>query len=99
MAEISSKVLLTLSKSEPRGENQSYSVVRVVVWIIDGKPLKPKLERRGFFIAHNGEERMGKAEGFTKFDLNTIITHLEQVNAAMDGKAEPESAAAGEGEF
>lgn len=54
--------------------------LRVVQWIVDGKPTKPGLEKREWFEDRDsGERKVGKAKAMTSFDLAKVITNIKKI--------------------
>lgn len=62
--------------------------LRVVQWIIDGKPTKPGLEKREWFLDQDDNRKIGKAKAMTSFDLAKIITNIKKIARLLEMKAE-----------
>src|SRR6267142_2023961 len=62
--------------------------LRVVQWIIDGKPTKPGLEKREWFNDQDGNRKIGKAKALTSFDLAKVITNIKKVARFLEMKAD-----------
>jgi len=61
------------------------SELRLVTWIINGKPRHPRLERRVYF--YKGEEMtkwIGKAKGFDLTDMKLIRENMDDIIARME---------------
>ena len=71
------KVLLT--QEAGRGSNQ----LRIVRWIVDGKDTGALLEKRNFYTTKDGEERMGKAKGMNRADLNYIVQNWNELQTLL----------------
>jgi len=62
------------------------TIIRVVDWISGGKHY-PQLEKREFFIDGNsGEQKMGKAKGFTRKNLEKVQDAWGEIMAALGNK-------------
>lgn len=59
------------------------SEVRLISWLVDGKPTPIRLERRDYFIDQQGERRNAKAKGFTSEDLTWIYGNYTQISNDM----------------
>lgn len=68
--DISSQVLLVVDHRET---DKSTTEIRVIEWSINGKKYI-NLEKRDLFRDDSGEEKMGKAKGFNRKDLELIYT-------------------------
>lgn len=81
---IESKTLLEIDRqvNDARGVT---IIIRVVDWISNGKHY-PQLEKREFFIDGNGDEKMGKAKGFTMKDLGKIQDEWGPITEALGGR-------------
>lgn len=62
-----------------RGTNK----LRIVRWIVDGKDTGALLEKRNFYTTKDGEEKMGKAKGLNRTDLNYIVQNWNEIQALM----------------
>jgi len=62
--------------------------LRVIQWIIDGKPNKPMLEKRDWYLDENGDRKIGKAKGMTAFDLVKVITNLPKICRLLEMKSD-----------
>lgn len=88
---IKSTPLLTISKSEPNKKGEA-TTVRVVMWswLRDGKVgTSVKLEKRKLYKDENGEDKNGKAEGFTMTDLDLILSRAKEIQTAMANPPAP----------
>ncbi len=74
--DIKEDVKLVLSEKENK---KGKTVIRVVEWVIDGTPTKPKIEKRDFGLKEDGTWYTGKAKGFDKEDIELIISQWEEV--------------------
>lgn len=74
---------VTRDSNDARGTT---TIIRVVDWISNGKHY-PQLEKREFFIDGNtGEQKMGKAKGFTRKDLEKVQDAWGEIMAALGNK-------------
>ncbi len=64
------------------GEHGGHEI-RVVKWIIDGKPTQSFLEKRQYRI-QNEKKLFLKAKGFTKEDLNQLVESWDSISEAMN---------------
>lgn len=74
--DIKENVKLVLSEKEGK---KGKTVIRIVEWIIDGLPTKPKIEKRDFGLKADGTYFTGKAKGFDKEDIELVITQWDEV--------------------
>ncbi|MFN0117372.1 MAG: hypothetical protein ACKVQC_03640 [Elusimicrobiota bacterium] len=72
-------VKVLMSQESGRGTNQ----LRIVRWIVDGKDTGALLEKRNLYTTKDGEERMGKAKGFTLSDVNFIVQNWETIKPLL----------------
>ncbi|QOR55562.1 MAG: hypothetical protein UMS36scaffold28_52 [Phage 59_13] len=84
-AEIESEVLWVISSRESE-RGGTGTELRVVRWIIDGKPAKPLLEKRDWFASQDGEIKPGKARGLNSFDLAKIVMNVRKIAHLMEMK-------------
>lgn len=77
---IEGKVVKVLMSQETYGGNNQ---IRIVRWIVDGKDTGAQLEKRNFFVSKEGEEKMGKAKGFTLTDLQFIVQNWKEIESLM----------------
>ena len=61
------------------------SELRVMAWIMDGKELPARLERRDYYITENGERRNGKCKGFTYEDVSFVMQNGDEIQNIMVG--------------
>lgn len=61
------------------GTNQ----LRIVRWIVDGKDTGALLEKRNLFISPDGMEKMGKAKGLNKKEMQYIVEHWNELEPLM----------------
>lgn len=73
--ECDEQAVLLESKSKNR-----VSKVRVIKWIIDGKPGKSKIEKREFYTFQDGEPKMGKCVGFNGDEIKYIVDHWDEIS-------------------
>jgi len=59
------------------------SEVRLISWLVDGKPTKIRLERRDYFVDQQGERRNAKCKGFTSEDLRWIFENYNNIEQDM----------------
>lgn len=64
--------LLVLQESSA-DQKGNWKKVRLVQWVVDGKAVSVKLEKRGFFKTQDGDIRMGKAEGLGLSDMKLLM--------------------------
>jgi hypothetical protein len=76
--EITCKVLKVIDTAELRSGNKVY--LRIVSW----NDKSPMLEKRECWTDEDGNEKMGKAKGFTAEDLNKIIENLDEIEKIMN---------------
>ena len=57
--------------------------LRIVRWIVDGRPGAPQLEKRNFFMTQSGEERAGKLKGLTKADLAYVVERWGELQGLL----------------
>src|SRR6267154_5080875 len=81
------KVLWLMSsiKNEKTGGGTD---LRVMQWVVDGKDMKPCLEKRDFFLGAQGDRQAGKCKGFTVGDLYEILRNLRKIAGLMEMKPE-----------
>lgn len=60
--------------------------LRVIRWIIDGKPIKPALEKRDWFLSPEGDRKLGKAKGMGAGDLYLIIKNIKAIAKLLEIK-------------
>lgn len=70
--------------SESLNDKGGGTVLKVLSWVVDGKVMKPVIEKREFWMTEEGTRRVGKAKGLTGLDvlailrgLSTIAPHLQ----------------------
>lgn len=61
------------------GTNQ----IRIVRWIVDGKDTGALLEKRNFFNSKDGDEKMGKAKGFNKSEVQFLVEQWKEIEGLM----------------
>ena len=83
MANIEGRDLLVLVQGRENEEGRSWNL-RLVQWIVDGEPKSIKLEKRRYFRDDYGEQRTGKAEGFSLQDLELIRKNWEKIMNLMN---------------
>jgi hypothetical protein len=98
------------TSNEQRGGG---TVLKVLSWVVDGKVMRPVIEKRDWYLTEDGQRRVGKAKGLTGFDLlailrglPTIASHLkipaEDINLALEAEwktGKPDAAAPAGGPF
>ena len=62
--------------------------LRIVEWVIDGKPTKPALEKREWYNSDQDGRKLGKAKGMTSGDLYTIIKNIKAIAKMLGVKPE-----------
>ena len=68
-------------KQNMQGGNQ----MRLVSWVINGKPTPVRLERREYYIkGEQGQRINGKAKGFTYEDILFIEENIEEIKELME---------------
>lgn len=76
--DIKSEVLWVLNSWEsPDGKRGNE--LRVVRWIVEGKPGKPVVEKRDWFMEPGGEVMPGKARGLSALDLAKVLTNIRRI--------------------
>ena len=58
--------------------------LRIVIWVVNGKKYKPKLEYREFYHTESGEMKMGKLKGLDMKELEYIIKNWDQIKKIFD---------------
>ena len=82
MANIEAVELITIAVGKEDDKGRSWRL-RLVQWVVDGKPKSPKLERRNFFKGNQGDQMTGKADGFTLQDLEACKPHWPKIMELM----------------
>ncbi len=62
--------------------------LRIIRWIVDGKPGKPMLEKRDWYLSEDGDRKAGKAKGMTAGDFYLIVKNLRVIAAQLLVKPE-----------
>lgn len=75
------KVLKVIAESA--NERGGGTVMRVMSWVVDGKVMKPCIDKRDWWQTEAGDRRIGKAKGITGFDLLMILRKLDEIGAAL----------------
>ena len=83
MKEISCDVIKDLVVKEA---GKGSTRIRVVRWLVDGNDTGTVLEKRNFYTTKEGEERMGKAKGFTREDVSYIVSHWAEIEPLLAPK-------------
>jgi hypothetical protein len=83
--DIKEKVLWVIDSKENEKQGGG-SDLRVIQWIIDGKPTKPGLEKRDWYLDDEGNRKNGKAKAFNSYDLVKVITNLKRIASLMEMK-------------
>lgn len=76
------KVLLTISEST--SERGGGTTLRVMCWVVDGKEMKPCIDKREWWMTEDDERRIGKAKGLSKFDLLEILRNIDKIARLME---------------
>lgn len=63
--------------------NNGGTEIRVLKWLIDGKPTQTFLEKRQYRMQNESKLFM-KAKGFTKDDLNILVSKWDEIAEAMN---------------
>ncbi len=85
--DIREKVLWVIQSQENQ-KGGGGTDLRVIQWIIEGKPTKPALEKRDWFLSDDGDRKLGKAKGMTAGDLYLIIKNLKAIARLLEIKPE-----------
>ena len=83
--DIKEKVLWII-ESKTNEKSGGGTDLRVVQWIIDGKPTKPGLEKRDWFLDPDGNRKIGKAKAFTASDLAKVLTNIKKIARLLEMK-------------
>lgn len=84
MADIKEKVLWVI-ESRKSEKSSGGTDLRIVQWIIDGKPQKAMLEKRDWYLdADSGDRKIGKAKGMNAFDLAKILVNVKRIARLVD---------------
>lgn len=59
------------------------SELRLIAWIVNGKEMPARLERRDFFVKADGERRSGKAKGFSVDDIRFVLDNQKEILETM----------------
>jgi hypothetical protein len=78
--EIKCDVLKVIDTAELHGGNKVQ--IRIVTW--NGK--NPMLEKRELWTDEEGNEKMGKAKGFTLEELTKIVENFDEIEKIMEKK-------------
>jgi len=76
--DIREKVLWVIQSTENQ-KGGGGTDLRVLQWLIDGKPSKPALEKRDWYLTEGGDRKLGKAKGMTAGDLYLIIKNIKAI--------------------
>jgi ribosomal protein S28E/S33 len=77
---IEGKVVKVLQEQPTRGGTNQLRIMR---WIVDGKDTGALLEKRNLFVTPDGMEKMGKAKGFNKNEVQYIVDHWAEIESLM----------------
>ncbi len=64
-------------RTTKKGETQTQ--IRIVEWIVDGRPTPHKLEKRQSYTTKAGKTITGRNVGFTKDEMNYIISNWDEI--------------------
>lgn len=82
--DIQEKVLWVIQSSE--NQKGGGTDLRVIQWVIDGKPGRPMLEKRDWYNTAEGDRKAGKAKGMGAGDLYLIIKNIKQIARLLEVK-------------
>lgn len=77
---IDCKVVKILQEQKSMGGTNQ---IRIVRWIVDGKDTGALLEKRNFFNTKDGDEKMGKAKGFNKAEVQFLVEQWKEIEGLM----------------
>jgi hypothetical protein len=87
--------------AETSNEKGGGTILKVMSWVVDGKEMKPCIEKRDYWNTEQGERRVGKAKGLTGFDFLTLLRkryviaqHLQIAKTDIDLAVETETVGA-----
>jgi hypothetical protein len=83
--DIKEKILWVIQSTENQ-KGGGGTDLRVIQWIIDGKPSKPALEKRDWYQDEQGDRKLGKAKGMTAGDFYLIIKNLRAIAKLLEVK-------------
>jgi hypothetical protein len=83
--DIKEKVLWVIQSSENQ-KGGGGTDLRIIQWIVDGKPGRPMLEKRDWFLDYQGDRKAGKAKGMTAGDLYQVIKNLRAIAKLLEVK-------------
>lgn len=61
------------------------SQLRLMAWIVDGKEMPARLERRDYYLDGEGNKKNGKVKGLTYEDISLILQHGAEIQNLMVG--------------
>lgn len=61
------------------------SELRLISWVVNGKPMPPRLERRDFFYGTDGSKKTAKCKGLTYEDITFIVDNAREIQNLMVG--------------
>lgn len=85
--DIKEKVLWVIQSQENQKQGGGTDL-RIIQWVIDGKPSRAMLEKRDWYLDENGDRKIGKAKGMVAGDLYLIITNLKAIAKLLEVKPE-----------
>ncbi len=83
--DIREKVLWVIQSNENQ-KGGGGTDLRVIQWVIDGKPSKPMLEKRDWYLTEEGDRKAGKAKGMAAGDLYLIIKNIKAIAKLLEVK-------------
>jgi hypothetical protein len=85
--DIKEKVLWVI-ESRANEKSGGGTDLRVVQWLVNGKPTKPGLEKREWYNDQEGDRKLGKAKAFNSYDLAAIILNIKKIAKLVELNAD-----------
>ena len=76
------KVLHVIEQTD-NGKGTGGSILKVLSWVVDGKIMRPSIEKYDWWNTEDGGKRNGKRRGLSSFDLLAILRDLPNIAKAM----------------
>lgn len=83
--DIKDDVLWIVAQSE-NTNGRGGTELRIVRWVADGKPGRPMLEKRDWFLTEQDDRRAGKAKGMTETDLYLVVKNIREIARLLEVK-------------
>lgn len=67
------------------------SDLRMISWVVNGKEMDAKLERRDYFMDSEGQRKNGKAKGYSAKDFEFIVANAPKIREGFAKAAREKS--------